>query len=57
MYPEQLVLEGDDVTGTKLDMGDFKNCGSIVVWVLLLENTVFSTTLSHSTPEFTTSLD
>ena len=31
LHPDTLVLEGDDVTGTKLDMGDFKNCGSIVV--------------------------
>ena len=57
LHPDTLVLEGDDVTGTKLDIGDFKNCGSIVVWVLLLENTVSSTTLSSNTPEFTTSLD
>ena len=27
LHPEQLVLEGDDITGTKLDLGDFKNCG------------------------------
>ena len=57
LHPETLVFEGDDVTGTKLDTGDFKNCGSIIVWVLLLANTVFSTTPSPSTPEFTTSSD
>ena len=57
LHPEQLVLEGDYVTGAKLDLGDFKTCGSIIVWVLLLENTVFSTTPSPSTPEFTESSD
>ena len=54
LHPEQLVLKGDDVTGTKLD---FKNCGSKIVSVLVLANTVFSTTPSPSTPEFTTSSD
>ena len=24
LHPEQLVLKGDDVTGTKLDLGDLK---------------------------------
>ena len=57
LHPDTLVLEGDDVTGTKLDMGDFKNRGSIIVLVLLLANTVFSTTPSPSTPESSTSSD
>ena len=55
LRPEQLVLEGDDVTGTKLDLGDFKDCGSVIVLVLELANTVFSTTPSPFTPESTTS--
>ena len=55
LHPEQLVLEGDDVTGTKLDLGDFKDCGSVIVLVLELANTVFSTTPSPFTPESTTS--
>ena len=49
LHPETFVLEGNDVTGTKLDMGDFKNRGSIIVLVLLLANTVFSITTSPST--------
>ena len=57
LHPDTLVLEGDDVTGTKLDMGDFKNRGSIIVLVLLLANTVFSITVSPSTPESSTSSD
>ena len=32
LHPEQLVLEGDDVAGTKLDLGDFENCGSKIVF-------------------------
>ena len=55
LHPEQLVLEGDDVTGTKLDLGDFKDCGSVIVLVLELANTVFFTTPSPFTPESTTS--
>ena len=55
LHPEQLVLEGDDVTETKLDLGDFKNCGSKIVFILVLANTVFSTTPSPSTPESSTS--
>ena len=33
LHPESLVLEVDDVTETKLDMGNFKNCGSTIVLV------------------------
>ena len=51
LHPEQLVLKGDNVTGTKLDLGDFKNCGSKIVLVSVLANTVFSTTLSPTTLE------
>ena len=57
LHPEQLDFEGDDVSGTKLDIDDFKNCDSIIGLVSLLASTVFSTTPSPSTPEFTTSSD
>ena len=33
LHPESLVLEVDDVTETKLDTGNFKNCGSTIVLV------------------------
>ena len=32
LHPEPLVLKGD-VLGTKLDMGDFENCGSMIFLV------------------------
>ena len=32
LHPEQLVLEGDDVAGTMLDLGDFKNSGTKIVF-------------------------
>ena len=49
LHPDTLVLEGDDVTGTKLDLGDFKNCVCKVVFVLVIANTVFFTTPESST--------
>ena len=52
-HPDTLVLEVDDVTGTKLDTGIFKNCDSKIVLVLVLANTVLSTTPSAFTPEST----
>ena len=36
LHPESLVLEVDDVTETKLDMGNFKNCGSTIVLVAII---------------------
>ena len=44
LVPQSPNVEGDDITGAKVDIDGLNDCGSIEVLVWLLTNTVFPST-------------